>query len=134
MNIDCCRRYSEPSSELKRLIPLFTEIMRDHQSHDVLLFCPDCHKTGNLYDLALRQELAVMCNAPIGSEENVKVKEDHQLRKVKSAGRALLKDHEGHHKIPTSRRQDLEKILKDYYEVQDVTAEVMAKGANLESM
>ena len=104
--------------------------MRDHQSHDVLLFCPDCHKLGNTYDLTLRQQLAVKCNAPIGTEEDVKVKEDSQLKKVKSAGRALLNGH----KIPLERQQELKNILKNYYEVDDVTEEVMRKGANLESV
>ena len=49
------------------------EIMREHQSHDILLMCYDCHKKSNLYDLALRTKMAVECGAPIGTEDDVKV-------------------------------------------------------------
>jgi len=109
----------------------FPEIMRDHQSHDVLLFCPECHKRANLFDLRLRTELATICDAPIGTEEDVKVTLDVDLKKVRSAGRALLN---GGDKIPQARRIELCKVLQDYYGVDQVTQEVMTKGANLESV
>ena len=65
--------------------------MREHQSHDILLMCYDCHKRSNLYDLALRQKLANECGAPIGTEDDVKVREDRDLKAVRSAARAIVK-------------------------------------------
>merc|ERR1712029_604425 len=121
------RKWIIPSEYRKH----FPGIMRDHQSHYVLLFCPECHKRGNIFDLRLRTELSVLCDAPIGTEEDVKVTLGLDLKKVKSAGRALLNAGD---KIPEERRQELEKRLKDYYKVEHVTQEVMEKGANLESM
>jgi hypothetical protein len=47
--------------------------MKDHISHDVLLLCLDCHLKSNSFDVMLRQQLAVECNAPIGSCDDVKV-------------------------------------------------------------
>ena len=105
-----------------------TEVMRDHQSHDVLLLCVSCHQRSNLKDIKLRQELAQMCNAPIGTEEDIKIRVDPELRRVKSAGKALLSGHI----IPDNRQKQLRKILCDYYGVE-VTKEIMMKGANLES-
>ena len=108
-----------------------SEIMRDHQSHDILLFCIDCHQAGNMHDLALRHRLAEMCDAPIGTEEDVKVREDFALKKVRSAGRALL-NNKGH-KIPEARLRELTQILEDYYETTIVTKDIMLRGANLET-
>lgn len=107
----------------------FPEVMRDHQSHDVLLLCVSCHQRSNLKDIKLRQELAQMCNAPIGTEEDIKIRVDPELRRVKSAGKALLSGHI----IPDNRQKQLRKILCDYYGVDEVTKEIMMKGANLES-
>jgi hypothetical protein len=50
--------------------------MRDHQSHDVLLMCVSCHQTSNRHDFTLRKELESECDAPIGTEEDVKVRND----------------------------------------------------------
>jgi len=121
------RKYIVPHEYRKH----FPEIMRDHQSHDVLLFCIECHQRGNCFDLSLRQKLALECDAPIGTEEDVKVKEDVELKQVRSAGRALIND-KGH-KIPDERIQQLEKVLRDYYGVDQVTRDVMRKGADLET-
>ena len=50
-----------------------TEIMKSHQSHDVLLMCVGCHQESNILDLKMRQRLADECHAPIGTEADVKV-------------------------------------------------------------
>ena len=54
-------------------IYLFPEVMRDHQSHDVLLMCISCHQESNLHDFGLRKELEAECDAPIGTADDVKV-------------------------------------------------------------
>ena len=51
----------------------FTEVMRDHQSHDILLMCINCHQESNLYDFGLRKALEAECDAPIGTADDVKV-------------------------------------------------------------
>ena len=43
------RKYIVPHEYRK----FFPEIMRDHQSHDVLLLCVACHQTSNLHDLGI---------------------------------------------------------------------------------
>ena len=41
------RKYIVPHEYRK----YFPEVMRDHQSHDVLLMCVHCHQRSNLHDL-----------------------------------------------------------------------------------
>ena len=48
--------------------------MKDHISHDVLLLCVDCHLNSNSFDVMLRQQLASECSAPIGSYDDIKVR------------------------------------------------------------
>ena len=43
------RKYIVPHEYRK----FFPEIMRDHQSHDVLLMCVSCHQNNNLHDLGI---------------------------------------------------------------------------------
>ncbi len=102
--------------------------MRDHQSHDVLLMCLPCHQRSNLHDYSLRRTLEAECDAPIGTEEDVKVSADFALRQVRSAGRALLTNRSS---IPAARVAELEDVLKKHFEVDAVDEEVMRKGANV---
>ena len=44
----------------------FPPVMKDHQSHDILLTCPGCHRLAISYDDRLRKELAIKYNAPLG--------------------------------------------------------------------
>ncbi|TRY69122.1 hypothetical protein TCAL_04110 [Tigriopus californicus] len=122
------RKYIVPHEYRKH----FPDIMRDHQSHDILLMCVQCHQRSNLHDYDLRHKLAQECNAPIGTDEDVKVREDFALKGVRSAARALEK-HRKFQNLPEARAQELSNLLMDYYETDTVTDEVIAKGANLES-
>eukprot|EP00095_Tigriopus_kingsejongensis_P011431 maker-scaffold222_size251774-snap-gene-0.18 protein:Tk11431 transcript:maker-scaffold222_size251774-snap-gene-0.18-mRNA-1 annotation:"exonuclease 3 -5 domain-containing protein 2-like isoform x2" len=124
------RKYIVPHEYRKH----FPEIMRDHQSHDILLMCVQCHQKSNLFDFGLRHQLATECNAPIGTEEDIKVREDFDLKKVRSAARALEKhNQDGKQLIPPHRVVELEKIMQDYYQVTDVNQAVLARGSNLEA-
>jgi len=49
----------------------FPAVMKDHQSHDVLLMCVRCHQLSNIHDTELRRELAELCDAPIGNVEGL---------------------------------------------------------------
>ena len=80
--------------------------------------------------LDLRRKLADACNAPLGTEEEVKVHIDSELKAVKSAAKALLKN-KG--KIPVERVAELKAILSAYYGVSEVDDEICKRGLNLES-
>ncbi|XP_034849228.1 exonuclease 3'-5' domain-containing protein 2 isoform X2 [Mirounga leonina] len=54
--------------------------MKDHNSHDVLLLCTSCHAISNYYDNHLKQQLAREFQAPIGSEEGLRLLEDPERR------------------------------------------------------
>ncbi|XP_043234842.1 exonuclease 3'-5' domain-containing protein 2-like isoform X1 [Amphibalanus amphitrite] len=131
---NCCVRCGASDGYVrKNIVPQeyrkhFPEIMKSHQSHDVLLMCVSCHQESNSLDLKMRQRLAEECHAPIGTEADVKVREDQALRKVKSAGRALLKSRD---KLPPQRAAELESVLRDYYGVSTITDDILHSAANM---
>lgn len=108
----------------------FPDVMKDHISHDILLLCVQCHQLSNLQDLALRYILADECEAPFESHEDTKCKEDPMLRKIKSAGRALLLSRD---RLPTERASVLEQVLKDHYGTDEVTQEQIKEAAELDT-
>ena len=95
--------------------------MKAHQSHDVLLLCPDCHEVSNRHDLDLRRQLADMCDAPLArptthGRGNFNVgpayagRDQRECAKFFSAVKALRDEPPT---IPPSRRKQLEtQILK----------------------
>jgi len=102
----------------KNIIPheyrkYFPAVMKDHQSHDILLLCVRCHQASNMFDAELRRRLAERCAAPIGTEADVKLRENSELRRVRSAGRALQADR-GRERIPATRRAQLEAVLLNW--------------------
>ena len=86
--------------------------------------------TLHYYILEIRLQLSKRCNAPLGTEEDVKVHFDAELKAVRSAAKALLKN-KG--KIPDKRVEDLKSILSNYYGVQEVDDSICKRGMNLES-
>ncbi|NXT75943.1 EXD2 protein, partial [Zapornia atra] len=103
--------------------------MKDHNSHDVLLLCTSCHAVSNYYDNHLKQQLAEEFGAPIGSEEGVRVLEDPLRRQVRSGARALLNADS----LPDPRRAELLKSIKDYFNTEAVTPEMLQEAAGLET-
>ena len=57
------------------------------------------------------------------------MKLDHRLSAVQRAANALLQSRQT---IPASRVAELEQIIKDYYEVDVLSTEILEKGRNLE--
>jgi len=111
----------------------FPAVMKDHQSHDVLLLCIACHQKSNYYDLDVRRHLAELCNAPIGSESSVKIRANFELKKVKSAGRALkmqLDNKDPSKTIPADRMKELEFVLKEHYDVEVITEDIIESASN----
>lgn len=55
------RKFIVPK-EYRKFFPV---VMKSHSSHDILLFCLDCHRTSHMEDNRLREKLAIMCQAPM---------------------------------------------------------------------
>nr|XP_008512450.1 PREDICTED: exonuclease 3'-5' domain-containing protein 2 isoform X2 [Equus przewalskii] len=103
--------------------------MKDHNSHDVLLLCTSCHAISNYYDNHLKQQLAREFQAPIGSEEGLRLLEDPERRQVRSGARALLNAES----LPAHRKQELLQALREFYNTDTVTDEMLQEAANLET-
>lgn len=103
--------------------------MKDHNSHDVLLLCTSCHAISNYYDNHLKQQLAEEFGAPIGSEEGVRLLEDPLRRQVRSGARALLNADS----LPDPRKAELLQGIKDFFNVEAVTPEMLQEAAGLET-
>ncbi|XP_054988702.1 exonuclease 3'-5' domain-containing protein 2 [Sorex araneus] len=103
--------------------------MKDHNSHDVLLLCTSCHAVSNYYDNHLKQQLAREFQAPIGSEEGLRLLEDPERRQVRSAARALLNAES----LPGPRKEELLHALRDFYSSDKVTKEMLQEAASLET-
>ncbi|KAL7873214.1 hypothetical protein AOLI_G00122850 [Acnodon oligacanthus] len=113
----------------------FPAEMKDHNSHDILLLCTSCHAASNVYDGFLKQQLADEFSAPQGCEEGVRMLEDSDRRRVRSAARALLSAGES---MPDSRRDELQTIVHSFFFREEegdseVTDEMLQTAANLET-
>ncbi|XP_049626332.1 exonuclease 3'-5' domain-containing protein 2 [Suncus etruscus] len=103
--------------------------MKDHNSHDVLLLCTSCHAISNYYDNHLKQQLAREFQAPIGSEEGLRLLEDPERRQVRSAARALLNAES----LPVPRKEELLQALQEFYNTDLVTDGMLQEAASLET-
>lgn len=111
----------------------FPTEMKDHNSHDILLLCTSCHAASNVHDSFLKQRLAEEFSAPQGCEEGVRLLEDSDRRRVRSAARALLTARE---ELPEQRREELQALIKsflDMNEEQELTEEVVQQAGSLET-
>ncbi|XP_037550549.1 exonuclease 3'-5' domain-containing protein 2 [Nematolebias whitei] len=111
----------------------FPTEMKDHNSHDILLLCTLCHAASNVHDGFLKQQLAEEFAAPQGCEEGVRLLEDSDRRRVRSAARALLSAGEG---LPEPRREELQVLIRSFLSVneeQELSEEVLQQAASLET-
>ncbi|XP_073340338.1 exonuclease 3'-5' domain-containing protein 2 isoform X2 [Pagrus major] len=111
----------------------FPTEMKDHNSHDILLLCTSCHAASNVHDSFLKQQLAEEFSAPQGCEEGVRLLEDSDRRRVRSAARALLTAGEG---LPEQRREELQTLIKSFLSVneeQELTEDALQQAASLET-
>lgn len=123
-----------PGARRKNVIPHeyrkhFPIEMKDHNSHDVLLLCTSCHAISNYYDNHLKQQLAREFQAPIGSEEGLRLLEDPERRQVRSGARALLNAES----LPAHRKEELLQALREFYRTDTVTEEMLQEAASLET-
>ncbi|XP_055721590.1 exonuclease 3'-5' domain-containing protein 2 isoform X1 [Salvelinus fontinalis] len=110
----------------------FPTEMKDHNSHDILLLCTSCHAASNVHDGFLKQQLADEHAAPQGCEEGVRLLEDSDRRKVRSAARALLTAGEG---LPGPRRDELQEVIRSFFNDPDgeLTTDTLQSAAGLET-
>ncbi|KAM4624717.1 exonuclease 3'-5' domain-containing protein 2 isoform 2-T2 [Polymixia lowei] len=111
----------------------FPTEMKDHNSHDILLLCTTCHAASNVHDGFLKQQLADEFGAPQGCEEGVRLLEDSDRRRVRSASRALLTAGSS---LPDRRREELQDVIKVFLnmkEKQELTTEALQQAAGLET-
>ncbi|XP_029900437.1 exonuclease 3'-5' domain-containing protein 2 isoform X2 [Myripristis murdjan] len=111
----------------------FPTEMKDHNSHDILLLCTSCHAVSNVHDGFLKQQLADEFAAPQGCEEGVRLLEDSDRRRVRSAARALLTAGDG---LPEQRREELQAFIKSFLSVneeEELTEEALQRAASLET-
>ncbi|XP_042229721.1 exonuclease 3'-5' domain-containing protein 2-like [Homarus americanus] len=106
----------------------FPAILKHHQNHDVLLLCFACHRQSNMYDNTYRSQLAKELNAPIGVEQDFKVAVDNSCKFVRNAARALLKNRDN---IPEKKVFEMEKLIKDFFKVDEVLIEHLQDAANM---
>ncbi|XP_037775130.1 exonuclease 3'-5' domain-containing protein 2-like [Penaeus monodon] len=106
----------------------FPDILKTHQSHDVILLCSDCFQTSNSEDDLLRAQLAEECDAPIGIEHDNQVQVERECKLVRNAGRTLLKSRDT---LPEERVKALEKIIMKYYEVDFITKDHLEQATNM---
>ncbi|EDW38009.1 GL12271 [Drosophila persimilis] len=109
----------------------FPVVMKSHTSHDVLLLCPPCHQLSNISDLRVHCKLAAKCDAPFKhSEGNVRYHVDPELKRVKSAAKALLFNG---HRIPEQKMEEMRRTLLDYYKDHtEVTDQLLREAADVE--
>ncbi|ALC45804.1 CG6744, partial [Drosophila busckii] len=110
----------------------FPVVMKSHTSHDVLLLCPSCHQKSNISDHKIRTMLGNKCEAPPfkHSEGVCKYTEDKELKRVKSAGKALLLQGE---RIPSPKVAEMHKTLLDYYaDETEISQELLRRAAELD--
>uniref|UniRef100_A0A6A7FVP8 Exonuclease 3'-5' domain-containing protein 2-like n=1 Tax=Hirondellea gigas TaxID=1518452 RepID=A0A6A7FVP8_9CRUS len=107
----------------------FPEILKSHQNHDVVLLCTDCHQLSNQRDSFLRYKLADRHNAPIGNATDVKVVVNGGLKVIKSAGNALERNS---YRMPASRIKELQDKLKEFFQTDDLTPELISKASVLD--
>ncbi|XP_030212724.1 exonuclease 3'-5' domain-containing protein 2 isoform X1 [Gadus morhua] len=114
----------------------FPAELKDHNSHDILLLCTACHAASNVHDGSLKQLLAEEHGAPQGCEEGVRVLEDSDRRRVRSAARALLTAGDA---LPQRRRSELQGLIQDFLEPDgrtdggELTSEDLQYAAELET-
>lgn len=111
----------------------FPTEMKDHNSHDILLLCTSCHAASNVHDSFLKQQLAEEFAAPQGCEEGVRLLEDSDRRRVRSAARALLTAGDG---LPEQRRDELQDLIKSFLnmnEEEELTDDALQQAAGLET-
>lgn len=111
----------------------FPTEMKDHNSHDILLLCTSCHAASNVHDGFLKQQLADEFAAPQGCEDGVRLLEDSDRRRVRSAARALLSAKDG---LPEQRREELQTLIRNYMNIneeQELTNETLQEAASLET-
>ncbi|CAL4211915.1 unnamed protein product [Meganyctiphanes norvegica] len=107
----------------------FPLVAKAHLNHDILLLCTECHRNSHIIDNVLMAQLAEEFDAPMGTHLEVMVQIDSSLKAVRNAAGALFRCRE---KLPTDKRKEFERVLKDYFKVDKLDDEMIRKAGKLE--
>ena len=93
--------------------------------------CVHCHQVSNLHDGELRRRLAAECGVMLGKDEPVRLHENFQLKRVRSAGRALQANRR-RASIPAARLVELQAVLLEHFGVDEegLTEELVDEAAS----
>ena len=80
----------------------------------------------------MRLKLVAMCDAPMGTMDNIRSFEDADLKKVKSYGKVLL---QSKNRIPKERQREMRAYLAEYYKValDGVDEELLMRAAKMDT-
>ncbi|XP_072023235.1 exonuclease 3'-5' domain-containing protein 2-like [Amphiura filiformis] len=120
------RKYVVPH-EYRRFFP---EYLKNCSSHDVLLLCHQCHHKSCLDDVTLKQTLVQEYNAPMSSTNPAMVA-DKEKSRVRSHAKGLLR-HLKTKSLPEDRVQELEKTIRAFYRVEEITKELLEEAAQIQ--
>lgn len=101
---------------------------KSHNSYDVLLLCSICHAKYEIEAMKLKKKISVKYNIPLSG---LGWKNCSKLMSIKKAGAALLKHKD---KIPNERREELEMILKNHYNVDKVDEELCKNALEIQTI
>lgn len=99
-------------------LDILSVVMKEHQSHDVLLLCPACHELSNCQDLQLRKKLADLCDAPLsGPISHMRDDIPRGWKMLQSAVNVLREGTA----IPHERRKELEAYIMKFTGYRELT-------------
>ncbi|KAK6637731.1 hypothetical protein RUM44_008153 [Polyplax serrata] len=128
---NCCVVCGSQESYLKHnIVPReyrkhFPTHVKDHQSHDVVLMCLQCHLKATQHAKELKQKLAQQCDAPLSTS---KYKHSKERKKIKNYANALLTLG---NQIPLDRRIFLETEIKKFFNAKCITTLLLEKASKL---
>ncbi|XP_055642855.1 exonuclease 3'-5' domain-containing protein 2 [Toxorhynchites rutilus septentrionalis] len=112
--------------EYRRNFPL---ILKENNSHDVLLLCAPCHQSSTMHDDNMRLKLASMCTAPLSSKDNRKEIRVECMSELRKAARAVVYNGKT---IPEERKKGLfKRIQKLLPNGTEITPELLQHYANI---
>ncbi|XP_077990720.1 exonuclease 3'-5' domain-containing protein 2-like [Glandiceps talaboti] len=108
----------------------FPTRLKEHSSHDVVLLCFACHQLSSNYDSQMRQRIAERYDAPLPNHGYSRFTDDTAIVKVRSAARALKFNSQ---KLPKKRMEELEKLIKEFHSIDEVTEDVINESIALDA-
>lgn len=104
----------------------FTDELKSHSSHDVVVLCIKCHEDYEEHAFRLKLIIAQENGIPVHGKG---LRIDETLRRVRWAAGAIINHG---HKIPAARKEELLQHLRNYYGKQEITEEDLENANSLD--